>query len=233
MNSKLSGLDLGRLRMSVGYGTNKKGRPLSPIEVAEQIRNAQQGGAELDTVAKEIRIDKTGLRRFLILLDLPDEIRHLVGWGGSESTIGFSAATEIARMSGAENKKTIAESALSNKLKGKEIRQVVQLFNRSGRTVEECLTEVLNMRPIIEKRYVFLGTINDESICTALSEMSQTQRDKILDSSIQRIGLREASGKLGEKFFTLVGHEQFNASMNAIGKERVEKQLRERIAESL
>jgi len=41
MLADLTALELGYLRMSVGYGTHKKGRPLSPVEVGKLIQRVK------------------------------------------------------------------------------------------------------------------------------------------------------------------------------------------------
>ena len=233
MLTGLNALELGRLRLSVGYGTNKKGRPLSPIEVGQLVRHACNAGNTLAECATEIRIDETGLRRFLQILDLPAEIQHLVDWGGSKGVLSFSCATEVARISGFENQKAVAEAVLENRLTSKEVRQVAQLLVRSGRSVELCLEEVLGMRPIIERRYVFIGYVADENTQQKLNELVQRERDMILNEATDRIGLDGATGRLGRKIFTCVGDDRFGASMKKVGKENIEAKVRAYIEESL
>ena len=97
----LNALELGRLRISLGYGTHKKGRPLSPIEVGALLRRACDAGQSLSECARVIRIHESGLARFLRVLELPADLQHLVGWGGSGDMIGFSCAAELVRIGGA------------------------------------------------------------------------------------------------------------------------------------
>ena len=222
----LSALELGRLRMSVGYGTHKKGRPLSPIEVGSLLRKARDAGVSLDDCAKAIQLDGTGhIGRFLRILDLPDDLRHLVDWGVGKHFIGFTSAVELARLGDARSQHVVADAILSEGLNSKEIRQVAQLRERSGRTVEACIEEVLGMRPTVEKRYVFIGSVAEESVMELL-ELTQVSRDAILASGIEWLGLHGATGRLGPRFFTLVGDEGFNASMREVGKENLEVRLR-------
>lgn len=227
----LSTLELGRLRMSVGYGTHKKGRPLSPIEVGSLLRKARDAGVSLDDCAKAIQLDGTGhIGRFLRILDLPDDLRHLVDWGVGEHFIGFTSAVELARLGNSRDQHVVADAILSEGLNSKEIRQVAQLRERSGRTIEVCIKEVLGMRPTIEKRYVFIGMVAEESI-TELAKLTQVARNSILASGIERLGLRGATGRLGPRFFTLVGDESFNFSMREVGKENIETRLRTHVSE--
>ncbi len=231
MLAGLTALELGRLRMSVGYGTHKRGRPLSPIEVGLLLRKARDEGASLQDCARAIQLDGTGhIGRFLRILELPDDLRHLVDWGAGKHFIGFTSAVELTRIRDAGDQRVVAEAILSDGFNSKEIRQVAQLRERSGRAIEACMDEILGMRPTIEKRYVFIGSVAEENIAE-LGKLTQATRDSILKSGIERLGLHGATGRLGPRFFTLVGNERFNESMQEIGKEGIEARLRTHIAE--
>ena len=226
MLAGLTALELGRLRMSVGYGTHKKGRPLSPIEVGSLIQRACSEGMSLKECARAIQLDGTGhIRRFVRILDLPDDIRHLIDWGSKRGLLGFTSAVELARLENTEDQRALAKAVLSERLYSKEVRQAVQLRRRSRRSMAECIREVLNMRPQIEKRYIFVGSVTPEN-ANALCNLSQAERDAKLTLGIKDIGLRNVTGRLGHRFFTLVGNGRFNASMVAIGKENIEEQIR-------
>ena len=234
MLAGLSALELGRLRMSVGYGTHKKGRPLSPIEVGSILRSARDEGISLRDCADAIGLDGTGhIGRFLRILDLPDDLQHLINWGSGRDAIGFSSAVELVKLRDADDQRTVARSILSDGLNSKEIRQIGQLRTRSGRTIGACIKEVLGMRPIVERRYVFIGSVVDRNIENALIKLTQAERDSILESGIKLLSLRGASGRLGKRFFTLVGDERFDESMKSVGKESIEARLRTHISETV
>lgn len=229
----LSALELGRLRMSVGYGTHKKGRPLSPIEVGSLLQKARSEGVSLEECARAVQLDGTGhIGRFLRVLDLPEDIRHLVDWGSGRKFVGFTSAVELAKLEAADDQRAVAEAVLADGLSSKEVRQVVQLRKRSGREIRECVDEVLDMRPKVERRYVFVGSVSAEEV-ELLGRITQAVRDTILASGIEELGLRNATGRLGPKFFTLVGDEHFDASMRQVGKENIEARLRTHIREAV
>lgn len=232
MLTGLSTLELGRLRMSVGYGTHKKGRPLSPIEVGLLLRQSG-GGVSLRDTARAVNLDETGIGRFLRILNLPRDLQHLVDWGSGKDAIGFSSAVELVRLQDADDQRVVARSILADGLNRNEVRQVAQLRMRSGRPTCECIKEVLGMRPAIERRYVFIGSVVDQKVEKKLIELSQAERNSILESGIKHLDLHGASGRLGKRFFTLVGDERFNSSMKSIGKESIEARLRTHIAETL
>ncbi len=218
----LSALELGRLRVSVGYGTHKKGRPLSPVEVAELIGRARAAGNTMAECARAIRIDKTGLSRFLRLLKLPDDLRHMVDWGGGRGVLGYSRAVELGRIPDAGDMLAVARAVLERGLDSKETRQVVQILERSGRQVEDVLREVIGMRPVVERRYVFIGSVIGPMLAESLGRRSQQERDELLRNAMARVELVGASGRLGKTRFPLVGAALFGSSMSMIGKERLE-----------
>lgn len=233
MLAGMSALDLGRLRMSVGYGTHKKGRPLSPVEVGRLLRQARDEGATLEGCAKAIQLEGTGhIGRFLRILNLPEDLQHLVDWGAGRNFLGFTSAVELAKIEGVTDQRIVAEAILLHGLNSREVRQVAQIRERSRRTIEACLAEVLNMRTKVEKRYVFVGSVAEESV-EALRGLTQAARDAILASGISRLRIRSAAARLGSRFFTLVGDERFNASMQEIGKGNIEAKIRSHIVEAV
>ena len=230
MLAGLSPLELGRLRMSVGYGTHKRGRPLSPVEVGSLLRKALDEGVSLGDCADAIQLEGTGhIGRFLRILELPDDLQHLIDWGSGKDFIGFTAAVELARADKADQH-VVADAILSDGLNSKEVRDVIQLLTRSGNPVARCVKDVLGMRQRIEKRYVFLGSVGDE-MQAALGGLSQVARDDILEGAMASLGLRGAKGRLGAMFFTLVGDEAFRASMSKVGRENIESSIRGYVSE--
>ena len=232
MLAGLSGLELGRLQMSVGYGTHQRGRPLSPIEVGMLFRKARRHGASLADCAEAVRLHATGVSRFLRILDLPSDLQHLIDWGSGKDFIGFSAALETTKLKDTKEQSAVAEAILSRGLNSKEVRQVTQLRQRSRRSIEDCVQEVLNMRPKVKKRYLFIGSVATENV-EALQQLTQSVRDMILAEGMESIGIQSATGRLGVRFFTLVGGERFNASMREVGKENIEAQLRLHISQAV
>ncbi len=88
------------------------------------------------------------------------------------------------------------------------------------------------MRPTVVKRYVFIGSVASESV-EELRALGQSVRDAILTAGVGKVGLEGATGRLGVRFFTLVGDERFNASLREVGKETIEAQLRTHISRAV
>ena len=226
----LSSLEVGRLRMSVGYGTHKRGRPLSPVEVGGLLRRAQSAGASLQECAEFLKLSKDQASRFLRVLKLPADLRHLIEFGRSaDSKIGFTTAVQLARMSDGDSQRALATAILEQGLQTDELRQVIQLQKRSRRTMKECLEEVIAMRPTVQRHYVFIGAVGDERVEGILAEMAQSERDALLRFGIDALALKGTSGRLGEKLFTLVGDERLNGTLISQGKETLEARIRANI----
>ncbi|MCY4197240.1 MAG: hypothetical protein OXD33_10045 [Rhodobacteraceae bacterium] len=232
MLPSLSPLERGRLRMSVGYGHHRTGRPLSPLEVSNYIQAARRDGASLQDCAEALQLSVSQIERFLRILRLDESEQHCVDWGSGDDFIGFSTAVEMARLKEAGDQQAVAQAVLSERLTSKEVREIVQLRTRSERPIQTCIDEIVGMRPIIERRYVFIGS-NPPDACDHLNTISQQARDKILSMGIANLGLGNAKGRLGPKHFTLVGDEEFNSAMTRIGKGKIEPLLRTQISEAL
>lgn len=228
----VTALELGRLRMSVGYGGHKKGRPLSPVEVAVLLRKARRHGASVAECAEAAQLHGTGILRFLRILDLPPDLQHLIDWGSGKDFVGFSAAVEATKLKNPEDQRALVAAILASNLNSKEVGQVSQLRHRSGRSIDECVREILQMRPRVLKRYVFIGSIAVENV-EKMRELTQSVRDSMLAAGMEKIGITGATGRLGVRFFTLVGDERFNSSMLDVGKDKIEAQLRSHISQSV
>ena len=232
MLAGLSVWELRRLKMSVGYARHRRGRPLSPVEVGMLFRKARLHGVSIADCAEEVGLDGTSVSRFLRIVGLPSDLQHLIDWGSGKNFIGFSSAVETTKLKDTEDQRAIGAAILSRSLNSKEVRQVTQLRQRSGRSIEECVKEVLKMRPKVEKRYLFIGSVASENV-KALQELTQSGRDLMLAAGMESIGLQSGTGRLGARFFTLVGDESFDAAMQAIGKENIEAQLRLHISQAV
>ena len=233
MVAGLSPLEVGLLRLSVGYGGHKTGRPLSPIEVGQLIGRLRRSGLSLEACARFVRLSETNVKRFLSIIELPEDLQHVVAWGARKGTVGFSCAVELARFSAADEQRVVAEAILADGLDKGEVRQVRQLRVRSGRCISACVREVMGMRTVVEKRYVFIGSVSDHDIGRMLGALTQRERDAVLRSGIEALDLPVTAGRLGRRFFTLVGEESFDATMKDIGKGNLEARLRTHIGEAL
>jgi hypothetical protein len=219
-------------RLLLSVGTHRGQRPLSPIEVASLFAKVLAAGGSLSDCASAASLEgTTQVSRFLRLLKLPGAVWHLVGWGSVAGTVGFSSGAEIARLENNAEEEALVNGVLINRLSGSEVRQVVQLRKRSKRTLEECLSEVVGMRPRVEKRYVYVGAITNDALKKSLAALTQAQRDQLLGKAVGAVlgakGL--ALTRLGTDRFTLVGSAEFGEAMTR-QKDSLEQEINTALA---
>jgi hypothetical protein len=218
-----------RKRLLLSVGTHRGRRPLSPGEVATLFAKILSGGGTLSDCAEAAQLEgTTWVSRFLRLLSLPDQVKHLIDWGGKEGAVTFSSASEIARLDNDSDEQLLIQGVLTHRLSGSEVRQVVQLRKRSGRPAKDCLDEVVGMRPRIEKRYVYVGALTSSDLKKKLEEMTQNDRDDLLQKVVQQAfpSAGPALSKLGPTTFTLAGDAKFGEQMNK-NKETLERDINE------
>lgn len=215
-----------RKRLLISIGTHRGERALSPVEVAGLLERALSDGTSLASCASAVGLESTSqLSRFLSLLSLPDDVRHLVNWGRSGVGIAFTSAFELSRLEDATDQREAVRAVLEHDFNSSEVRQLVQARKRSARTLEDCVATVLKMRPQVEVRHVFIGSILKPSLRDRLRSLSQQQRDEMLQS-VLKTGPDDinATGRLGPQHFTLVGGSSLGTAIRT-RKDELERQI--------
>ena len=210
----LSSSEVRQLILSVG--THKSERPLSPVEVAKLMWKAEKAGENRKEIAARLLLeDSSIIGRFIRLLQLPPDVQQLIGWGSNPATVSFTAGSEIARLQTDQEQLALATNALENRFNKSEIVQVVQIRQRSGKSIEECMKIILNQRPVIERRHVIIGSLQSERLKDSLKEISQLERDNLLQSALDCCGpnVPRLGSKLGDGHFLLVGDDLFHAAI--------------------
>lgn len=221
-------------KLLLSVGTHRGKRPLSPVEAAALLRKATSAGASLSECAKAVQLEgPTWVSRFLKLLDLPQDVQHLIDWGRGAGTIAFTSASEVSRLDDPVDQRRAIQVGLEHNLSSAEMRQLVQLRKRSRKPMDECVAGVLKMRPQIEIRHVFIGAVTGDPLRARLRGLSQYERDQLLEAACRKklAGLR-LSGRLGVERFTLVGGKDFGGLL-AAKKEVLEQEIHEALAVEL
>ena len=209
-------------KLLLSVGSHRASRPLSPAEVAEAVQTSLNAGSTMQEIAESLHLEGTSvLTKFVRLLNLSPAVRHLVDWGRSESTIGFTAASEVARLSDHEGQLQLCHAGLQHQLGSAEMKQILQLHQRSGRSITDCVTEILRLRPRIQRIHVFLGAVNSPDVRRRLAALSQADRDVALRSAVSsafpRLG--KFGCRLGAERFTVTGDEEMSAELAQGGKD--------------
>ena len=217
----------------ITIGTNHVQRRKSPMEVAEDFDTCIQEGKTKKQIAEMVLLaDDSMVSKFLRLLKLSSEITHNIVWGKTtDCDISFSAATELSKIS-IEEQESVFKAALENSLTKDEVIQIVQIRKRSNKDVQTCINEIINSRPRIVRKYLFIGAIVDNTISAYLEKSTQRMRDSILKKIMDQVVLEDAewSGHLGKKRFTLIGDVQLSQEMQKLEpdfEQFINKQLKQ------
>ena len=197
-----------RRDLILSVGTHRGARRLSPLEVAQLIQKALDHGSSRKECSAALGVGTSQIGTFLKLLSLNAEVQHMAGWGGSSrASIAFSSLAELRRLNSADQV-SVATAILKERLKWKEVIEVVQIRERSGKTVEECVADVVRRRPVIETQHVFIGRV-DRLTSVELGDLDQASRDGLLQHVLAgMIGADRAfEGRLGLGTFTVVTQE--------------------------
>ncbi len=190
----------------LSVGTHRRSRSLSPLEVANLLGKAIAKGATRKDCSAALGVGSTQIATFLSLLDLAPELQHLADWRGNKNaTIPFSTLAELGRLSESDQNEA-AREILRHGLTWKEAVQAVQMADRSGKTIIECIADVLNLRTQVETRHLFVGAIICSEVRTNLEQLSQHQRDVLFVQALKQvIGPNYPfSGRLGTKEFAIL-----------------------------
>ena len=214
----MKGISAENLRdLILSVGTHKQERTLSPIEVAELLEKAINAGTTIQEISKEILLDSTMTTRLRRLFNLAPEIQHLVGWGG-KSRISTSTASEIACLRTLEEQEFLAKATLEHGLSKREVIQIVEVRNKFSKPIDECVKEIMKMRPRIIRRYLFIGAVKSSEVQNGLSKMSQEERNVLFNKAVTSNypDLPYWEGLLGIKGFNLIGNEDLNQALSKL-----------------
>jgi hypothetical protein len=209
-------------KLLLSVGSHKAIRLLSPVEVAEAVQASLDAGSTLQQVAEFLHLEGTSvLTKFVRLLRLSPDVRHLVDWGKSESTIGFTAASEVARLDNPDEQMQLCQAGLQHQLGSAEMKQILQLHQRSGRSIEDCVAEILRLRPHVQRIHVFLGEVTSPELRQRLAAISQADRDTAMRSAVISAfpGLARFGCRLGSERFTITGDDGVSTELAQGGKD--------------
>ena len=228
----ISDLEYQRLLLSVG--THRNIRPLSPVEVAELLGKAIAAGATRTQCAQALGVGPSQISVFLNLLNVAPQVRHLADWQGSKAaSIPFSTLAELRRLQH-DDQVIAANAALSHKLTWKEVVQLVQIAIRSGNPVEDCIAQVLKLRPVIITRHLFVGAVTSQEVQRRLAPMPQSDRDGLLSDAVTKLtGPNYPTGvRLGANEFTVLSDHALS-SLLGLQPNDIETSVNQTLTEAL
>jgi hypothetical protein len=170
------------------------------------LKDAVTAGTPLKDLAAALHLNGPSMiTRFIRLLELPQGVLHQVDWGQTDATISFTAASELSRLKSHEEQAGLCTAALESELTTSEVKAIVQLRKRSRKPVAECIREILNLRPEVIRRHVFIGAIASPELSERLRQLHQVDRDRLFSAALELAlpGGARVAGRLGHDRFTL------------------------------
>jgi hypothetical protein len=221
-------------KLLLSVGSHRGTRPLTPVEVAQAVQTSLDAGSTLQEIAEFLHLEGTSvLTKFVRLLRLSPDVRHLVDWGKSDSTIGFTAASEIARLNKPDEQMQLCQAGLQQQLGSAEMKQILQLHRRSRQSIEECVAEILRLRPRVQRIHVFIGAVTSPEVRERLAAISQADRDAAMRTAVKSAfpQLGKFGSRLGTERFTVTGDDGVSAELAQGGKD-VEAAINGALAEA-
>lgn len=219
----LSSSDWRDLVLSVNV--HRKERRLLPAQAGVLLDRALSN-ADIAKVAQALGFeDLTTLRKIHRIHDLPPDLALLVGWGTRRAVLSMSTAFELMRLGKPELIREAFVKAIEHELTRDECRQLVQIHDRSGKPVAECVEKVLLSRPKIERTELILGSLVSEmsrSVAQELGDEEATKKLKLLLARhYPKITVRAARVVSG-RFSLLFNPEDAQRLRSALGTDTVE-----------
>ncbi len=168
-------------------GSHKKERPLTPIQTAKDLRILlDECEGSIDEVAERLPVVASTIRLFLNLLKLPKTVHGIIGWGETDTIrLTFISASFITRLKNASDQEVLAKVAQAHSFKKREILDVIALKKRNpDKPIEDCIESVVHFRPRIEKGYLVITNIkqNTLSLLKKLNKNGRKIEDLICDA---------------------------------------------------
>lgn len=215
------------LLASVGGGAHV--RPLTPAAVGALLKREAARGVRHDTMAEALHLDSAAMiGRFIRVAGLPPEIGASVGWGRSAKWINLTQAQEIARLEAPSEQRELTRLTLEYRLSGSEVRGAVQICLRRGVGAAAGVEETVRLRPVIERRYVQIGSLVLAEVQVAVAAMGEARRATLLSRALTSAGITVLDATLSERGYVLVLDEEAGAKADA---DRIEGEINRALAE--
>ena len=141
----------------------------------------------MDSLSKALNFkDKTTLEKIWGLRVLPPELGVLVDWGGRKGVLSMSTAAQLSRLESPDNIRLAFTAAVENDITKEEARQIVQIFERSGKPLAECISTALTTRPKVIRSELIIGSIISESARQKVAALGEDLATRKLRMALAR-----------------------------------------------
>lgn len=205
----------------ISVGTHRSNRRLQPSQVSMLLNNAIESGETIGSISDQLNLSNSVIRSFLSLSKLPENIQSLIGWGSKATSIAFSSAIEISRLDTPHEMEALAKHILEMGLSLKDVTQIVQIYKRSDKDIDESVETVLNLQVEYEKRHLIIGEILSQETISFLGKLDIEKRNLILLNALLKYGLGVPTYgyQIQGQYFSLVVDETYYRNIISLGED--------------
>jgi hypothetical protein len=170
----------------LSVNVHRSQRRLSPTRVAELL-DAALRQTDLEQLSKALNFsDKTTLERIRSLRSLPADLGILVDWGSRKGVLSMSTAAQLVRLKTPERVRAGFKAAVENDMTKEEARQVIQILERSGKPLPDCISTALATRPKIIRSELIIGSLVSDAAKKRVEELGEVNATRKLRMGLAR-----------------------------------------------
>jgi len=209
------------LYLRVTLGTQRKLRFFSPFEAAKLLNNGLEAGEKKGDLKSKVGISIDMINKILRLCSIKNNhIKSAITWQSpGPKQISMSSASELSRLKNNEDQIKLFNSILENNFTSKEVKELVTLYGRSGKSIEKCINQIKEAKRKTINTHVIIGSITSSSLREQLSSVPALTRNRILRNVLNTHipSLKYKGAKLKKTQFMVVGDEKTEMQISLLG----------------
>ena len=156
---------LARLLVSVNVKEKNQYRPLTPIQVAAEIKVwVNEKKLSVPEITEKFALKDSGMiTHFLNLLKLPKSIQQSVGW--TSGSIGISTASRISQLPNKKEMNALTQALAKEQLDRSEVMNIVSIRRKNpDKSLNDCVKEVKDFRIEWTEENVIIGSAQEDNL---------------------------------------------------------------------
>jgi len=212
----------------LSVNVHRKDRRLSPVQAGIYMKRALEV-TDVEALAEALNFeDTTTMRKILRLADLPSELTPTIDWGTRKGSVSMSTAAELMRLDSEELVRTAIKAAVEHSITKEEARQIVQIRERSGDPIQQCINGALKTRPRIERHEMIIGSLLSKDA----RDRSEKLGGEVLSKKLKIALAREFPNVIcralrvsGDRFSLLFAEEEAKKFRSKLAGESIESMV--------
>lgn len=131
------------------------------------------------------------VREFLCISKVSPQVQKLSGWGGKKKgELGLDYLYRISMLPDWRDQEDLAKAIFERDLSLIEVRDIVQMKSRNPtKLMAECISDVMKLRPIIEKKVIVVTRVEEVTLKTLINRANslKTSPDEYIKTILSEI----------------------------------------------